>query len=111
MRRNLDFIRNSTKAFSGVLRDSSGAVDLTSATLTWRLGSNDWRTTHVTLTESDGISVTDATNGKWTVTIDPGDTDDLEPGYYQHEGRAVIGSTTYIFTSGRIRLRREIPTS
>ena len=110
MRRNLDFYRGETETFSGVLRDASGVVDLTSATLTWRLGSADGRYTHFTLTESDGITISAPTTGAWSITIDPTDTDDLEPGLYKHQGKAVIGSTTYFFTSGRVRLRRDLPT-
>jgi hypothetical protein len=109
MRRNIDLYRFESFSFSGVLRDSAGVVDLTSATLTWRVGSTDGRTTKLTLTEGDGITVDEATDGTWTITIDPGDVDDLEPGYYTHQGKAVIGSTTYLLVQGRFRLRRDLP--
>lgn len=108
MRRNLDLYRGTTLTFSGVLRDSSGAVDLTNATLTWRMGDEDAKQTRLTLTESTGITVTAGTGGQWSVTIDPDDTADLDAGYYQHIGLAVIGSATHVFTQGRVRLRRNL---
>lgn len=110
MRRNLDLYRGQTEPFSGVLRDSSGVVDLTNATLTWRLGDEDGTYTHLTLTESNGITISAPTTGAWSITIDPADTSGLEPGNYQHQGKAVIGTTTYFFTSGRVRIYRDLPT-
>jgi len=109
MRRNLDFIRGQTESFSGVLRDASGAVDLTSAVLTWQMGTVDGCQTKLELDETDGISVTDAANGKWTITIDPSDTSSIVPGLYIHQGEAVIGTATYNLTSGRVRLRKDLP--
>lgn len=107
-RQNLDFYRNESVTFSGVLRDKDGIVDLTNAVMTWRLGDTDARQTRLTLTEGAGITVDDATAGEWTVTVDPADTDDLDPGYYIHQGAAVIGTTTHFFTQGRIHLRRDL---
>jgi hypothetical protein len=109
MRRNLDLYRGESLTFSGVLRNSSGAVDLTSATLTWRLGPSDGQRTNLTLTESNGITVTAGTGGQWSITLDPADTADLDVGYHQHQGKAVIGTTTYYFVTGRLRLRQDLP--
>jgi hypothetical protein len=109
MRRNLDLFRGESLTFSDVLRDSSGAVDLTNAVMTWRLGPRDGQRTNLTLTESNGITVTDATAGKWSITIDPADTADRDIGYYVHQGKAVIGTTTYYFVTGRLRLRQDLP--
>lgn len=109
MRRNLDFYRGATKTFSGVLRDSAGVVDLTNATLVWYLGDADGRQTRLTLTESDGITVSASPEtGAWSITVDPADTADLDPGYYQQQGTATIGTAVYTFTQGRVRLRRNL---
>lgn len=106
---NLEFRRGTTKTFSGVLRDSSGAVvDLTNATMTWRMGEADGIQTRLTLSESDGITVSAPTTGAWSITIDPGDTSSLDPRCYIHQGKAVIGSATYDFTDGRVTLRRDL---
>ena len=96
MRRNLDFVR--------------GVVDLTSATLVWRMGTTDGGSTKLTLTESDGITISAPTTGAWSITIDPADTSSLGAGFYVHQGEATIGTAVYNFTSGRVRLRKDLPT-
>lgn len=107
--RNLSLYRGETRSFSGVLKDDDGnAIDLTSAVLTWRYGDR-WFTQEIaTLTESDGITTPDATNGKWKVTIPTSATAEQIPTSYRHQGEAQIGQTRYIFTSGRLELRPNI---
>lgn len=107
MRNNLDLHQGESLTFSGVLRDEDGPVDISEATLTWRLGDADGRQTRLTLTELDGITTGDA--GAWSITLDPADTSEIDPGHYRHIGKAVVGDTTYYFTQGRIRLRRDFP--
>lgn len=109
MRRNLDLVRGQTLTFSGVLRNSSGAVDLTNAVMTWKLGNKYGTDTKLTLTEADGITVASGTTGAWSITIDPGDTSSLDPGQYIHQGEAVIGAATYGFTRGNLILRKDLP--
>lgn len=110
MRRNLELIRGQTKSFSGILRDDTGAtVDLTNATLEWRMGLTDLCRTSVLLTESNGISVASGTGGAWTITISPDHTADAAPGEYQHQGKATIGTTVYNIVSGRLRLYKDLP--
>lgn len=108
MRLNLDFYRGESLTFAGVLRNNSGVVDLTNAVLTWRMGPEDKSRTVLTLAEGNGITAA-GTAGSWSITIGPDDTADIDYGYYVHEGRAVIGATTYFFVTGRLRLRGNLP--
>lgn len=67
--------------------DSREAIDLTGATIEFRQavkkpGGRFETTAKITKTTSSGIAITDATNGVFTVTMDPADTDDLAGRYY-----------------------------
>lgn len=109
MKRNIDMIKGQSFTFSGVLRDDSGTPrDLTSATLVWRVGGRFFSRSLFSLTEGNGITITDATNGKWSVTIRPSDTDEQDSGRFRHQGEATIGTAVYPFTNGRIVIRQDL---
>lgn len=74
--------------------DASGspAKDLTGLTIKWALSNIDPNSGAISTTAvlekatgGNGITITDAVNGKFEVTIDPGDTSDLAPGVYYFE--------------------------
>ena len=109
MRRDIDIIKGQSFTFNGVLRDENGTPrDLTSATLVWRVGGRFFTRSLFELTEGNGITVTDATNGKWQVTLRPTDTAEEDSGRFRHQGEATIGSAVYGFTSGRVTLRQDL---
>lgn len=69
--------------FTGTITDNSGApLNLTSASLTWKLTSLDLTTTYLTLTLGFGIQIISATAG--TVSYGPTHTQTaaLQPGTY-----------------------------
>lgn len=86
MRRTFDMLRGTTFRFDGVARKRDGAiVNLTGATLAWRMGAADKRATSFTLTEADGLTVTNAANGEYEIHIAPTRTATLNPGIYSHQ--------------------------
>jgi phage terminase large subunit-like protein len=86
--------------------DSAGsALNLTGSTLEWVL--SDGRQAQVTKTDSDGITVTNAAGGLFTVSLNPADTTSLPDGLYYHVATATDADdavTTVL--SGRVRLTR-----
>lgn len=110
MRRRITIIRGQSFTYSGVLRDDSGApIDLTSLTLTWEAGDKDFLRTRIELTEGNGITIDDAANGKWTVTIGKTDTEDETEGLYTFQGFASDGADiNYLFTRGRLVLQGNV---
>lgn len=110
MRRRITIIRGESFTYSGVLRDDDGTpIDLTSLTLTWKAGDKDFLRTKIELTEGDGITIDDATGGKWTVTLGKSDTEDETEGLYTFQGFASDGAdVNYLFTRGRLVLQGEV---
>jgi hypothetical protein len=92
---------------SATATDSAGAaVNLTGSTLSWTL--SDGNVARVTKTTSDGITVTSAANGTFTVSLDTADTSDLEAGTYRH--RATVTDASSNITTvldGRARVLRD----
>lgn len=67
-----------------VLDENDDPVNLTNATINWWLAESATSTAILTKTTADDISITDAANGVFQVTINPADTQNLEGRYY-HE--------------------------
>ena len=114
MRRDLEMHRGTTLTHSVTAKkDGGAAIDLTGLTgsgVRWRLTDWDKLETKVTKTIGSGVTVTDASNGKFTVTLDPGDTINLEPDYYRHEGEVTEGSGAITtVTRGVLEIRRDAP--
>ena len=110
MRRRITIIRGESFTYSGTLRDDDGTpVDLTSLTLTWKAGDKDFLRTKIELTEGNGITIDDATGGKWTVTLGKSDTDTETEGLYTFQGFASDGADiNYLFTRGRLVLQGDV---
>ena len=107
IRRMLDKYIGQTFSFSGNLTDDDGnAIDLSSATMVWRIAlPGDTKARKVIST------VTGDAFGDWTVNVAAADTEDsMAHGYYNHRGEATVGANVYVFTDGRITLRRDIDT-
>lgn len=110
MRRSIEIIRGQYFTYSGVLRDEDGdPIDLTSLTLTWKAGDKDFLTPKIELAEGSGITVTDATNGKWKVELKKSDTENETIGLYTFQGFASDGSgTERLFTRGRLIIKGNV---
>ena len=59
-------------------------VDITGATITWELSQNVDSTALISKTVGSGITLSDPTNGIFTIALDPADTASLSGRYY-HE--------------------------
>ena len=87
--RNLRIFVGESTSFSGVVQRQDGSrVDLTDFTLTWKAGDKDFKRTAISLTEGDGISITNVTRGEWQIDLRQKDTEELSRGLYVHEGFA-----------------------
>ena len=87
--------KGDTKILEFTVKDSDGAVvDITGATAKWEAAQA------VTASTKDiaksGISPSDATNGKFQVTISPSDTSSLNPGRFYHEAELTDASSRVI---------------
>lgn len=86
MRRDIKMIKGTTYELNSVARKTDGSVlDLTGATMTWRIGSDDFSTTNIESTIGDGITVTDATAGKYTLKLTPAKTANVDTAFYEHQ--------------------------
>lgn len=86
LRRDFKLIRGATLRYSGVARGSDGSrVDLTGATLAWRIGDRDLSKTEITITQADDITVGVAVNGEYELLLTPVKTAELEPDCYRHQ--------------------------
>ena len=106
MRYDWSMIGGTTFALSLIARQRNGTViDLTGATIDWRFGK---RSTKGSLSLTDGISVTDATNGAFTITVAPAKTVDLSEGHYEHQGEVTESSgTVTTVIDGFLEIRRD----
>ena len=66
-------------------------VDITGATITWELSLNVDSAALISKTVGSGITLSDPTNGVFTITLDPTDTDSLSGRYY-HEAEITDSS-------------------
>lgn len=95
---NLDFL---------VLDSSGEPQDLTNATVRWAMSDPEEIDTPILeKAEGDGITVTDATAGRCTVTIPAGELD--TPGTYVHEIEITIGGATYTYGQGPLIVRETV---
>jgi len=77
--------RGDTNLYDLTAKQASGAaLNLTGVSLWFTIKRNAWEADPgvVQKTVGSGINVTDAVNGLFTVTLDPNDTKDIEPGRY-----------------------------
>ena len=77
------------------------AMNLASLNILWALAKSNVSAAVLTKTMSNGISVIDATAGKFRVTLSKEDTKALS-GVYYHEMRIVDGSVSSIIYTGTL---------
>lgn len=85
MIQNFTMTAGDTKTLVVSVTDAEGsAVNITGATIRWVCKRSLGKAASISKTTVLGISLTDAVNGQFTVTLNPSDTDDLA-GIFQHE--------------------------
>ncbi len=110
-RRHLCLRRGTSLSLSVTARGESGAaLDLTGASVTWRIATEDRRATRIVKTAGAGVTVTDAPSGRFTVALVPGDTAGLPPGLYEHAAEVTEpDGTVSTVLRGRLELERDLP--
>lgn len=104
---NLELYAGDSKYLDFIATDNGAAVDLTGVTIKWVMkrfvssASNDVYKDTI----GGGVSITDAANGKFTVTIAPSDTKTLAVGTYYHEAEVTdaLGNVSTV-TVGKVTL-------
>lgn len=82
-----------TRNLNYTVKDRTGAaVNLTGASITWRMAAARDGAALVSKSTSSGITVTSAANGLFTVALAAADTATLEPGTYWHQATVTDGS-------------------
>ena len=77
-----------------VLDQNGVAVDISSSTIRWRASRSKTKTADIIKkTGGAGISLSDPTNGVFTVTLDAADTESLT-GIFYHEGQLTLPNGT-----------------
>lgn len=71
--------------------ENDNIVDLSSAELSWVVFDGD-QTYIEKSTSSGGVSITDAANGEWRISLDSSDTDGMGGSISYHEARLVDSS-------------------
>lgn len=110
MPRDFRMVSGDSATLSMTARDLSDAVvDLTGGTLRWELHAKGCGDADVSkATGGSGITVTDADDGTFTVTLDPGDTTDLR-GEYLHEAQFTsAGGAVTTVVRGRLTIIDDI---
>lgn len=112
MRRDYRIIRGTDLTLTGlVARDRNGTIiDLTGATVKWRVGARNRFSTLKTLDSSDGVTVTDATNGVYSLDLDGADSVNWTPGRLRHVVEVTeSGGQIHTVLEGFITLERDLP--
>ncbi len=65
--------------------NSNVRKDITNCTIKWVMYDPDDTGVILTKTTPSNITVTDATNGEFTIPVAPADTETVTPGNYRHE--------------------------
>ena len=92
---------------TAVKKTDGSVVDLTGATIEFRIGSSTWSVNHFT---KAGSLTTDGSDGKAEVTVTDEETDLLTPGEWEYSLRATdpLGNEQ-VLKDGWLRLRPAIP--
>lgn len=112
MRKDYRIRRGVDLSDSGLIaRDRSGTViDLTGATVKWRIGPRDRFSTLKTLDTSAGVTVTDATNGVYSLSLTGASSANWAPGRLSHAVEVTTsGGSIYTVLEGFIDLERDLP--
>jgi len=93
--RTFEFFVGDTWTMNASLHDRDGKpLDLTDATVIWRLRDDIANAVVATATIDDGIGIVDAVNGAIVITLASSATSLLPPGNYLDEIRVIIGDVT-----------------
>lgn len=112
MRRNYRLVRGTdlTPSETFIARDRGGnIIDLTGATISWRIGPRGRFTTSVTKSIGDGITVVVAADGSYTLSLPAADTASLKPGRYRHAVEVTKSGAVNLVQEGTITLERDLP--
>lgn len=91
---NFSIFAGDTKVITVTVQDDDGdAVTISSSTIEWRCIEDTNGTAALTKTTSDGISITDGSGGKFTITLTAGDTSFMSGDYY-HEAQITFSDST-----------------
>jgi len=104
-----DYTAGDSYVLNTKVREPTGeVVSLTGASVEWGLADSASGTPLLTKDTNDGIRITDAENGEFSVTISPEDTEDLAGNYY-HEAEITesSGAVSTVFT-GQFRINPSI---
>lgn len=103
---NIAMVQGDNKVLSITVTDAAGAaVDLTDATIRWHMSKSvNKRPAALEKATGSGITITDAANGVFTVTLDSADTESLR-GLFYHEVEVIDGSgNVSTVTKGKITI-------
>lgn len=94
MATNFVMTAGDSKTLVVTVRNADGdAVNITGATIKWQAARSYGKASVITKSTSSGISITDGTNGVFTVTLNTSDTDSLS-GIYHHEAELTATDST-----------------
>lgn len=99
-----------TKTIEVTVRDELAVVvDLTGASIQWKLAKSPAsQSTKISKSTTSGITITDATNGVFQVSLDAADTANLSGTYY-HEAEVLDASSNKTTVmSGYVDLRTDL---
>lgn len=85
-------------------------IDITGWTWEMQVKKKVGGTAILTLTDGDGITVTDATNGELEIDIPSADTESLSPGTYKYDLEYTTGGETTRLLEGDIEVTAQITT-
>jgi hypothetical protein len=92
-----------------VLDENDVAVDITGNTIKWRLAKSSRSSVLLAkATGGSGISITDAVNGVFQVTLDPTDTDNFAGQYYHEAELTDLFSNISTISTGTATIRRDL---
>lgn len=92
MAQNFQMVAGDSKTLVITVRNSVGdPVNITGSTIKWQAARSLGKASIISKTTSSGISLSDPTNGIFTVTLNPDDTEDLR-GVYHHEAQVTDAS-------------------
>lgn len=109
MAQNFQMTAGDTKSLVITVRNSSGEpVNITGSTVKWQCARSYGKASIISKSTTLGISLSDPTNGIFTVTLDPPDTEDLS-GIYHHEAQvtAADGSISTVLV-GTMKINKAL---
>jgi hypothetical protein len=112
---NFEMFRGDTRTLTVTIKDrfTGAVVDLTGASIAWRMAKTADMGNSLTMSKSvgSGITVASPTSGVAVVTINPTDTSTLIPGDYYHDLTVTDASARVVTVlSGRARIKQDLKT-